>query len=157
MQLNKLEPTKNLKQGKRVGRGESSGKGKTSGKGYKGQKSRGRGKIRLGFEGGQLPLIKRLPFRRGVGNNLSKKILTLTLTKLNIFDNGETVDKQSLIKKGVLKKTNKVDQIKIVATGELSKALTVKVAVSGSAQKAIEKAKGQVVTDKVAEKEEKGA
>lgn len=147
MELNKLRTTKNLKKGKRVGRGESSGKGKTSGRGYKGQKSRGSGKIRIGFEGGQLPLIKRLPFRRGVGNNLSKKILTLTLTKLAVFENGETVDTESLIKKGLLKKTFKPDQIKIVGSGELNKALTIKVAVSASAKSAIEKAKGKVILD----------
>lgn len=141
MQLSKLEKSRNIKKSKRLGRGESSGKGKTAAKGYKGQKSRGRGKIRLGFEGGQLPLIKRLPFRRGVGNNLSKKILTLTLSKLNVFEDGSTVDEKSLIEKGLLKKTFKPNQIKIVATGELSKALTVKVDVSEAAQKEIEKKK----------------
>lgn len=157
MQLNKLVKTKNIKDSKRIGRGESSGKGKTSGKGYKGQKSRGRGKVRLGFEGGQLPLIKRLPFRRGVGNNLSKKILTLTLTKLNIFENGETVDEHSLIKKGLLKKTFKPDQVKIVGTGELNKALVVKVAVSDSAKKAIEHAKGKIIGQEIMVEEEKNA
>src|SRR3989304_8126349 len=106
MQLSKLTQSRNIRSAKRVGRGESSGKGKTSGKGYKGQKSRGRGKIRIGFEGGQLPLIKRLPFRRGVGNNLAKNTLTLTLSMLEKFDNGETVDSKSLIKKGILKKTD---------------------------------------------------
>ena len=155
MQLNKLEKTKNIKKSKRVGRGESSGKGKTASKGYKGQKSRGRGKVRLGFEGGQLPLIKRLPFRRGVGNNLSKKILTLTLTKLNIFENGETVEEKTLIEKGILKKTFKPDQIKVVATGELKKTLTVKVDVSSQAKVAIEKNKGQVIS--LEEKVEKEA
>ncbi len=153
MQLNKLEKSRNIKKSKRLGRGESSGKGKTAAKGYKGQKSRGRGKIRLGFEGGQLPLIKRLPFRRGVGNNLSKKILTITLSKLNVFEDGATVDHKSLIEKGILKKTFKPDQIKVVATGELSKALTVKVDVSEGAQKAIEKSKGKVI--KKESKEEK--
>lgn len=153
MQLSKLEKSRNIKKSKRLGRGESSGKGKTAAKGYKGQKSRGRGKIRLGFEGGQLPLIKRLPFRRGVGNNLSKKILTLTLSKLNVFEDGSTVDEKSLIEKGLLKKTFKPNQIKIVATGELSKALTVKVDVSEAAQKEIEKKKGKVVKEEL--KEEK--
>ncbi len=151
MQLNKLNKTKNLRSSKRVGRGESSGKGKTSGKGYKGQKSRGRGKIRLGFEGGQLPLIKRLPFRRGVGNNLAKKTLTLTLTSLNIFDDGQVVDEESLIKKGLIKKTDRYDHIKVVASGEITKALTVKVAVSSGSQKMIEKAKGKVEIQKVTE------
>lgn len=155
MKLNKLKKTKNIRSTKRVGRGESSGKGKTSGKGYKGQKSRGRGKIRLGFEGGQLPLIKRLPFRRGVGNNLAKKTLTLTLTKLNIFEDGDTVDPQNLIKKGLLKKTLKPSQIKIVSTGKLSKSLIIKVAVSDSAAKVIENADGKIITTAV--KEEKDA
>jgi large subunit ribosomal protein L15 len=154
VKLSNLNSVKNLKKAKRVGRGESSGKGKTASKGNKGQKSRGRGKIRIGFEGGQLPLIKRLPFRRGVGNSLSKSILTLTLTKLNIFEDGETVDQASLLKKGLLKKTFKPDQIKIVGTGELKKSLTVSVDTTNSAKKAIEKAKGSVVSKN---KEEKNA
>ncbi len=153
MQLSKLAKAKNLREAKRVGRGESSGKGKTSGKGNKGQKARGSGKVRIGFEGGQLPLIKRLPFRRGVGNNLAKNILTVTLSMLEKFDNGETVDKESLIKKGLLKKTDKAAQVKVVGGGELTKALTVKVAVSESAQKAIEKAKGSVVKEKQKEEQ----
>lgn len=157
MKLSKLNSTKNLKSKKRLGRGESSGKGKTSGKGYKGQKSRGQGKIRLGFEGGQLPLIKRLPFRRGVGNNQAKKILTLTLTKLNVFKDGEIVDKKSLLEKGLLKKSFNPDQIKIVGTGELNKSLTVKIAVSNSAKTAIEKAKGKVENQVITIEEKENA
>jgi large subunit ribosomal protein L15 len=155
MKLNQLSSVKNIKKSKRVGRGESSGKGKTSGKGYKGQKSRGRGKIRLGFEGGQLPLIKRLPFRRGVGNNLAKKTLTITLSQLAVFAANEVVDEESLLKKGLLSKTFNPDQIKVVAKGEISRPLIFKVAVSAKAEKEIEKAKGKV--EKIAVEEDKNA
>ena len=153
MQLNKLEPTKNLKQGKRVGRGESSGKGKTSGKGYKGQKSRGRGKIRLGFEGGQLPLIKRLPFKRGVGNAPAKGSLVVTLDQLKVYKAHETVDIGSLIKKGLIGKTALPSIVKIVAKGGLTQPLTVKVKTTREAKKLIEKAKGEVVESLVERKE----
>ena len=129
---------------KRLGRGESSGKGKTSGKGNKGQKSRGRGKIRLGFEGGQLPLIKRLPFRRGVGNHLAKNTLTITLDQLSVFVSGETVEPKTLLEKGLLKKAARPDLIKIVAKGALDKPLTVKVSCTREARIAIEKNKGRV-------------
>ncbi len=138
--VTKIKPTAT----KRVGRGESSGKGKTSGKGYKGQKSRGRGKIRLGFEGGQLPLIKRLPFRRGVGNRLAKKTLTITLNQLSVFDSGETVDSKTLIEKGILKKSARPDFIRIVAKGEINKPLKIKVSYTKSAEAAIVKAQGSV-------------
>ncbi len=144
MKLNNLESIKTIKPAKRVGRGESSGKGKTSGKGYKGQKSRGRGKIRLGFEGGQLPLIKRLPFRRGVGNNLAQKTLTVTFDQLAVFAANDVVEKKSLIEKGILPKTFKPVKIKVVAKGTLSKPLVFKIEVSDKAQKEIEKAKGKV-------------
>ncbi len=148
--LNKIKPTAS----KRVGRGESSGKGKTSGKGYKGQKSRGGGKVRLGFEGGQLPLIKRLPFRRGVGNNLAKKTLTITLDQLSVFSSGDTVEPKTLLEKGLLKKAARPDLIRVVAKGEISKPLTIKVSYTKSAKLAIEKAKGKIV-DIMGNKEEK--
>ena len=143
MELNNLVGIKTRK-AKRLGRGESSGKGKTSGKGNKGQKARGRGKIRLGFEGGQLPLIKRLPFRRGVGNILARETLTITLDQLAVFEAGDTVDVTSLLKKGLLKKSSRPDFIRIVAKGEITKPLTIKVNYTVAAKQAIEKAKGNV-------------
>src|SRR3990172_5738779 len=128
--LNKIKPTAT----KRVGRGESSGKGKTSGKGYKGQKSRGRGKLRLGFEGGQLPLIKRLPFRRGVGNTGAKENITITFDQLGVFSAGSVVDEKSLREKGLLKKTTRPFTIKLVAKGQIAKPLTVKIKSTKKAQ-----------------------
>lgn len=156
MDLNKLSKIKSTS-AKRLGRGESSGKGKTSGKGNKGQKARGRGKIRLGFEGGQLPLIKRLPFRRGVGNQKAKKTLTITLDQLSVFETGSIVDKKSLIAKGLLKKTLKPYSIRVVAKGEITKPLTIKVGFTKNAKVAIEKAKGKVEDKKEVKKEEKNA
>lgn len=143
--MKKIKPTPT----KRLGRGESSGKGKTAAKGYKGQKSRGSGKVRLGFEGGQLPLIKRLPFRRGVGNHLAKKTLTITLDQLSVFAANEIVEPKTLIEKGLLKKSARPDLIRIVAKGEITKPLTIKVSFTKSAKEAIEKAKGKVIEEKV--------
>lgn len=140
---------------KRLGRGESSGKGKTSGKGNKGQKSRGRGKIRLGFEGGQLPLIKRLPFRRGVGNRLAKKTLTITLEQLAVFESGAVVDSKSLIEKGLLKKSQKPNFIRLVAKGDITKPLHIKINFTLGAKKAIEKAKGKVEEQEIVKEEVK--
>lgn len=156
MDLDKLVKIK-TNHAKRLGRGESSGKGKTSGKGNKGQKARGSGKIRLGFEGGQLPLIKRLPFRRGVGNRLAKKTLTITLDQLSVFESGSIVDKKSLIAKGLLKKTLNPDFIRVVAKGEITKPLTIKISFTKSAKEAIEKAKGKVEDQKEIKVEEKDA
>lgn len=143
MELNKLIKVKNRRQNKRLGRGESSGKGKTSGKGYKGQKARG--KMRIGFEGGQLPLIKRLPFRKGVGNNLAHKTLTITLDQISVFDSGSKIDAESLVEKGLLKKSFKPYLIKIVAKGSLSKSFNVHVVTTPKAKEAIEQAKGKVI------------
>lgn len=144
MELNKLIKVKNKREAKRIGRGESSGKGKTSGKGYKGQKVRG--KVRLGFEGGQLPLIKRLPFRRGVGNNLAAETLTITLEQISVFASGETIDKKALIKSGLLRKSKRPVHIKLVAKGEINKPLTIHISTSAKAKELIEKAKGKVVS-----------
>lgn len=144
MELNKLLKIKNRRAAKRIGRGESSGKGKTSGKGYKGQKARG--KMRIGFEGGQLPLIKRLPFRKGVGNNLAHEILTITLDQLEVFDSGDKIDSKSLIEKGLQKKSSKPYLIKLVAKGEVKKALNIHIATTPKAKEAIEKANGKVIS-----------
>ncbi len=154
MELAKLIKTKNLKANRRLGRGESSGKGKTAARGHKGQKARTGKKIRLGFEGGQLPLIKRLPFRRGVGNIPARENITIATEQLTTFDSGSVVDERSLREKGLIKKTDKPYSIKIVAKGDLSKALKVKVATTAKAKELIEKAKGTVEV-KLAVKEEK--
>jgi len=148
MQLNNLIKVKNKKKSKRVGRGESSGKGKTSSRGHKGQKARSGKSLRLSFEGGQLPLIKRLPFRRGIGNTKPKNTLTVTLSQLEAFPAGSVIEEKSLREKGFLKKTDKPAKIKLVAKGTLSKALTIKISTTKKAKDLVEKAKGVVLKDK---------
>ena len=128
---------------KRLGCGESSGHGKTSGKGHKGQKARSGGSIRLGFEGGQMPLIRRVP-KRGFNNAQFKtRFATVSLDALNAFDAGATVDEQSLLAAGVIRRP--YDQVKILGGGELKKKLTIVVnKASESAKAAIEKAGGSL-------------
>jgi len=129
---------------KRLGCGESSGHGKTSGKGHKGQKARSGGSIRLGFEGGQMPLIRRLP-KRGFNNAAFKtRYAVVNLDTLNQFDNGASVDEQSLLKAKLIR--GNYDGIKILGSGELTKKLTITAhKVSASAKEKIEKAGGSVV------------
>lgn len=127
---------------KRVGRGESSGKGKTSARGMKGQKARG--KLPLSFEGGQLPIVKRLPFRRGIGNRPAKEKFALSLSRLEIFKEGEKVDIGALVDKGIIAEADKNKKIKIVA-GKIEKALKIALPASAAAKKAIEKAKGSLI------------
>jgi large subunit ribosomal protein L15 len=143
MKLNELSV--NVKRSKkRVGRGESSGKGKTSGRGMKGQKARG--KLPLSFEGGQLPIIKRLPFKRGIGNKKSQTKLAISLSSLKVFKSGELVDLDSLVEQGVILKSDLNKKIKIVA-GKIDKVLNVDLPTTKEAKKAIEKAKGSVKND----------
>ena len=119
----------------RRGRGHGSGNGKTAGKGHKGQKARS-GAPRTGFEGGQMPLYRRLP-KRGFTNRNTKEIVALNLSVLEVFDNGTTVDVDALIAKGIVK--NPRDGVKILGNGELTKKLDVKVnAFSASAKEKIE-------------------
>ncbi len=119
----------------RRGRGHGSGNGKTAGKGHKGQKARS-GAPRPGFEGGQMPLYRRLP-KRGFKNRNTKEIVALNLSVLEVFDNGTTVDVDALIAKGIVK--NPRDGVKILGNGELTKKLDVKVnAFSASAKEKIE-------------------
>jgi large subunit ribosomal protein L15 len=125
---------------KRVGRGNGSGKGKTSARGQKGQKARGR--IRVDFEGGQLRLIKRLPFKRGVGNASAESSLAIQVGLLNSFKANTTVDKEALIKAGLMKKST--GKFKIVGGGDLSVALNIEVPVTKSVQEMVEKAGGKV-------------
>ena len=143
MRLHELSPVDGSKKDvKRIGRGHGSGWGKTSGKGHKGQKARSGGSIRPGFEGGQMPLQRRVP-KRGFNNIFRKKIVALNLKQLETkFDNGAVVDVEALRNAGLVK--NSFDGVKILGNGELTKSLTVKVdGFSAAAKEAIEKAGGK--------------
>ena len=119
----------------RVGRGHGSGNGKTAGKGHKGQKARS-GAPRPGFEGGQMPLYRRLP-KRGFTNRNTKDIVSINITELNRFEDGTVVTIETLVEKGVIK--NPKDGVKILGNGELTKKLTVKAnAFSASAAEKIQ-------------------
>ena len=125
MELSNLRPAEGSKQSDnfRRGRGHGSGNGKTAGKGHKGQKARS-GAPRIGFEGGQMPLYRRLP-KRGFTNRNSKDIVAINISALEVFDNGATVDVDALIEKGII--NNPGDGVKILGNGELTKKLNVKV------------------------------
>lgn len=142
MNLSNLKPRPGSRHRvKRLGSGESSGHGKTCGKGHKGQKARSGGSIRLGFEGGQMPLIRRVP-KRGFNNAQFKtRWAIVNLSSLNGFDSGATVDEQALLGAGVIRKP--FDGVKILGLGELTKKLAVVAnGASASAKAAIEKAGG---------------
>lgn len=143
MKLNELMPFVPRKARKRVGRGESSGLGKTSGKGSNGQKSRAGGGVKPYFEGGQMPIYRRVP-KRGFSNALFKKEYAIvTLDLLNRFEDGAEVTPEILFETGLVRKM--MDGIKVLGNGTLDKKLTVKAhKVSASAKAAIE-AKGGVV------------
>ncbi|HAH79228.1 MAG TPA: 50S ribosomal protein L15 [Ruminococcaceae bacterium] len=142
MKLNELTAVPGSKRApKRIGRGIGSGWGKTSGKGSKGQKARSGGSIRPGFEGGQMPLQRRIP-KRGFVNIFAKDIRAVNVGALEKFESGATVDAKALADAGVLKKGG--DGIKILGSGKLTKKLTVKAAAfSGSAKQKIEAAGGK--------------
>ena len=129
---------------KRLGCGESSGHGKTSGKGHKGQKARSGGSIRLGFEGGQMPLIRRLP-KRGFNNAAFKtRYAIINLDTLNQFENGASVNEKTLLEAKLIR--GNYDGIKILGSGELTKKLTITAdKVSATAKEKIEKAGGSIV------------
>ena len=124
MNLQTLKPRPGSKHRvKRLGCGESSGHGKTSGKGHKGQKARSGGSIRLGFEGGQMPLIRRLP-KRGFNNAAFKTVYAIVnVADLNLFEDGATVNEAALLEKGLIR--GNYDGVKILGTGELTKKVTV--------------------------------
>ena len=142
MNLHELSPAEGASKGsRRVGRGHGSGWGKTAGKGPKGQKARSGGSIRPGFEGGQMPLQRRIP-KRGFNNIFAKKIVAINVSALEAFEDGAEVTAQALIEKGIVK--DEFDGIKILANGNLTKKLTVKVAAySESAKQKIEAAGGK--------------
>src|SRR4051812_13298762 len=153
MRLHDLQPRPGAKhRRKRLGQGESSGHGKTSGRGGKGQTARSGSSIRIGFEGGQMPLIRRMP-KRGFNNAaFATRYIPVNLDSLNQFDNGATVDEAALRNAGLANGTLKL--IKVLGTGEVKKKLTVSAhAFSASAKAAIEKAGGtcNVITKPKAE------
>lgn len=143
MDLSNLKPALgSTKTRKRLGRGAGSGLGKTSGKGHKGQKARSGGSIKAGFEGGQMPLQRRLP-KRGF-TSLDKKVYALVnLRDLELFEAGSVIDVEALALAGLVNKV--IDGVKILGDGELTKALTIKAhKFSKSAQEKIEAAGGKV-------------
>lgn len=142
MKLHEIKPAEgSRKSPKRVGRGCGSGLGKTSARGQKGQKSRSGGGTRPGFEGGQMPLQRRVP-KRGFNNIFAKEIVSLNVGTLNQFEDGAVVDAAALVETGILRKS--CDGVKILANGELKKKLTVKATAFSEAAKAkIEAAGGK--------------
>ena len=143
MRLGNLSPAEGaITSKKRLGRGIGSGLGKTSGKGHKGQWARSGGGVRPGFEGGQMPLIRRIP-KRGFNNYFRKEYSVINISVLENFDAGTTVTLSLLIEKGLIKLVKNGVGLKVLGNGTLSKALTVKAnAFSASAKEAIEKAGG---------------
>mgnify|MGYP002536991054 FL=1 len=143
MELSNLQPAAGSKHSDnfRRGRGHGSGNGKTAGKGHKGQKARS-GAPRIGFEGGQMPLYRRLP-KRGFKNRNSKDIVSINISALDKFEDGATVDVAALMEAGIVK--NPRDGVKTLGNGEITKKLNVKVdAVSASAKEKIEAVGGTV-------------
>ena len=126
---------------KRKGRGHATGNGKTAGRGHKGQKARSGGGVRVGFEGGQMPLARRIP-KRGFHNIFAKPLVAVNVSALNKFEDGSVVDAEALLKAGVLDKCEY--GVKVLGNGSLTKKLTVKAsAFSESAKEKIEAAGGK--------------
>ena len=143
MKLHELSPAEgSVKSGFRKGRGAGSGNGKTAGKGHKGQNARSGGGVRPGFEGGQLPLYRKLP-KRGFNNvRFAKQYTVINVQSLNKFGNGEVVDSAALLNAGII--NDIFDGVKVLGEGELTKKLTVKAAVfSASAKEKIEAVGGK--------------
>ena len=142
MKIHELSPVAGSTfEGKRKGRGHGSGNGKTGGRGHKGQKARSGGKVRAGFEGGQMPLVRRIP-KRGFINIFAKPLTAINLTVLNRFEDGAVVDAAALIEKGIL--SSCPYGLKVLSNGNLTKKVTVKAAAfSQSAKEKIEQAGGK--------------
>ena len=143
MKLHELSPAEgSVKEKFRKGRGAGSGNGKTAGKGHKGQNARSGGGVRLGFEGGQLPLYRKLP-KRGFNNfRFGKKYAIVNIQSLNKFNDGEVVDSAALLTAGII--NNVFDGVKVLGEGEIAKKLTVKAAIfSASAKEKIEAVGGK--------------
>ena len=143
MKLNELRPAEgSVKANFRKGRGAGSGNGKTAGKGHKGQNARSGGGVRPGFEGGQLPLYRKLP-KRGFNNKFATNYAIVNVSDLNVFENGAVVDLEALLAKKIVRKS--LDGLKVLGNGELTKSLTVKAAVfSAAAKEKIEAAGGKI-------------
>ena len=143
MKLHELSPQEgSVTEGFRKGRGPGSGNGKTAGKGHKGQNARSGGGVRPGFEGGQLPLYRKLP-KRGFNNfKFGKKYAVINVQSLNKFNDGDVVDSAALLNMGIINNVN--DGVKVLGEGEITKNLTVKAAVfSASAKEKIEAVGGK--------------
>lgn len=142
MKLHELSPAVgSTKESKRIGRGHGSGQGKTAGKGHKGQNARSGGGVRPGFEGGQMPLARRIP-KRGFNNIFGTTYAAINLSDLDKFVDGTVVDTELLVASGIIKKVN--DGVKVLGNGEITKKLTVKAtAFSQTAKDKIEKAGGK--------------
>ena len=142
MKLNELSPAAgSTKEAYRKGRGSGSGNGKTAGRGHKGQKARSGGKIRVGFEGGQMPLARRIP-KRGFHNIFAKPLESVNVSALEKFEDGAVVDAKAMLDAGILSKCTY--GVKILGNGEITKKLTVKAsAFSESAKAKIEAAGGK--------------
>ncbi len=142
MKLFELTPSEgSVKDRKRVGRGHGSGHGKTSGRGHKGQNARSGGGVRIGFEGGQMPIYRRLP-KRGFTNIFAKEYVEVKVSDLNKFESGAVVDAQALKEAGIIKKV--CDGVKVLGNGDINVKLTVKAAkFTGTAKEKIEAAGGK--------------
>ena len=142
MKLHELSPVMGSTQvGKRKGRGHGSGNGKTGGRGHKGQGARSGGGTRIGFEGGQMPLVRRIP-KRGFNNIFAKPLTAINVAVLNKFEDGAVVDAAALIEKGIISECP--NGLKVLSNGTLTKKLTVKAAAfSESAKEKIEQAGGK--------------
>ena len=142
MKMHELSPAfGSTKEAKRIGRGHGSGNGKTAGKGHKGQKARAGHGMRPGFEGGQMPLQRRIP-KRGFNNIFAEEWIAINLSALEVFEDGATVNVCDLLEKGILSKCEY--GYKVLGNGSLTKKLTVRAsAFSASAKEKIEKAGGK--------------
>lgn len=142
MDLHELVPARgSVKEGKRKGRGAGTGNGKTAGRGHKGQKARSGGGVRAGFEGGQMPLARRVP-KRGFNNIFSKKYEEINVSALNVFEDGATIGTEELLGRRVISKCR--DGVKVLGNGEITRKLTVRAAAfSETAKNKIEAAGGK--------------
>jgi len=142
MKLHELSPAPgSVKEAWRKGRGPGSGNGKTAGKGHKGQNARSGGGVRIGFEGGQLPLYRKLP-KRGFKNRFATEYAIVNVETLNRFEDGDTVNLEKLLAAGIVRKP--LDGLKVLGNGEITKKLTVEAAIfSETAKEKIEAAGGK--------------
>ena len=142
MKLHELSPAPgSAKDAWRKGRGPGSGNGKTAGKGHKGQNARSGGGVRIGFEGGQLPLYRKLP-KRGFKNHFAKDYAIINVSDLNKFEDGATVNLETLMNAGIIRKP--LCGLKVLGNGEITKKVTVEAAIfSASAKEKIEAAGGK--------------